>query len=1463
MAGLAGLVILLCLLAYGLLQTSPVTSWLASTVSKAASNENMQVEITDIGGSLPFSPTLGNLRVSDKHGVFLSVENFHLGMSLGKLFSGEVFIEDISASLIDVERAPDLPPSPEPEPASSEIAWPVEIPSLPSILVNRIELSRIRLGPQLAGNETILNMTGRAEATGKIVQAKMDVKTLSGSAESLGLDAVADLGTQTLDVNLEATEEQGGLVDTLAKLPGEGGFNLKLAGSGPFSDFKANLMVKKGEAELVSTDIGLKILLDTTGRIDLALNGYIIPPAGLLPPDQAALVGNKATYAVQASVDPVSGLVDLSQADVAVAVANVSATAKLESDAKTITAKTTVTVPALSAFDKLAGQALTGDLTVVTDVSGTIKQPLVSTNIDANGLGGGGVSVKHIALQTDLALLGELEEGFPGLTVKGKGRLSGVHSKDMALPGKNDIDIALDVSASKDMAVTVSTLRVSQDNVLVDVSGSSQANGDTDMKANVSVPRIQAWANLFGVPLAGVFDASATVTGNYNTMPLAVNATVNATKLTATGESDLAKSLADALAAINSAVNVTLVANMPDKNVARLEKLNVKAGQISTLVTADYRLDKKTVDAVVKTDIASLKPFSAIAKTPLDGAVKTVIKATGPVDAIAVTAEVNATKIAAAQNVIDSVKLQAKATGLPATPTGNVSVSVVKARDTLDVSTQYALKEQRLKLSNIAVGGAGVSLSGNLDVDLGKTLISGTLNGGAKDLSGVGQFAQIPLSGSFSLDVKLSGTGGGQNVAAKVGLRNVTTSGVEVENVDVAAQMSDVLRAPRGTVAVSVAEVAAGTAIVHSLALDAKASGKQIDFTVATNGTAMQDFTIKTAGNIRPGETISLGLTQIQGNFGDFPLALTQPSTLTMKQGKATLSPLKLTFGDMAVTAQGGVGPGPIDFQAKIENFTLEMLALAGVDTMSGRVDVNVTMAGTGAKPTIDVVTTAKNIKAVGLGTQKTPAAAARATVHIDSGKLDMTAGVGLKGSVPAKPPLSVTASVPLSLSLAPFAFDLPQSGALSGTLLADLDLSELNGFLAAAQSKAKGPFAANFTLAGTIAEPAMSGQASLQGGEFDTALTGTVLRNMKLDLQASSSQITLKEFSATDGAKGTLRVTADIGLDPDAGFPMDLAVAMQKATLMRSEIATAQVDGNVGVKGSLKGMDVTGNLTVGPAEITLPDTLPPGVTTVDVVYVGPGAEQYQSDEASQKGGGGAVPINLDVKVDLPGRVFVRGLGLDSEWKGNISVTGTGAEPIVTGIIELVRGRLIMFDRTLTLKKGTIRLTGNSPPNPSLDIEASTMSGDVEGIIKIQGTALKPEIVLSSDPVLPRDEVLAHILFGRSAEDLTPFQAIQLAQASAMLLGGGNSLDMLNNTRRLIGVDQLSFKEGDSDDLASSRLVLGKYITDNILVDVEQGLGATSGAVSVEVELTRNLSLESTIDAEGKQGVRFNWKWDY
>jgi translocation and assembly module TamB len=74
------------------------------------------------------------------------------------------------------------------------------------------------------------------------------------------------------------------------------------------------------------------------------------------------------------------------------------------------------------------------------------------------------------------------------------------------------------------------------------------------------------------------------------------------------------------------------------------------------------------------------------------------------------------------------------------------------------------------------------------------------------------------------------------------------------------------------------------------------------------------------------------------------------------------------------------------------------------------------------------------------------------------------------------------------------------------------------------------------------------------------------------------------------------------------------------------------------------------------------------------------------------------------------------------------------------------------------------------------------------------------------------------VLFGRSASQLSPFEAAQLAAGVAALAGGGG-FDVIGNLRELAGLDRLSFG-GEASGLTVAG---GRYITDNVYLEIIGG----------------------------------------
>ncbi len=293
----------------------------------------------------------------------------------------------------------------------------------------------------------------------------------------------------------------------------------------------------------------------------------------------------------------------------------------------------------------------------------------------------------------------------------------------------------------------------------------------------------------------------------------------------------------------------------------------------------------------------------------------------------------------------------------------------------------------------------------------------------------------------------------------------------------------------------------------------------------------------------------------------------------------------------------------------------------------------------------------------------------------------------------------------------------------------------------------------------------------------------------------------------------------------------------------------------------------ITGVLTCAPIHFDIPDRLPAGVgPELQVTEINrPGAPP--EDEAAVPGTEAAAPsppaydARLDVQLDFPGRVFVRGRGLDSEWHGSLRVRGPITNPAVAGNLNVLRGHFSFMERRFDMAESAIMFDGSTPISPMLDITAVSDARELTARLRVTGPADSPDIALESDPALPQDEILARILFGRDLASVNPVQALRLAHTANTLAGGGNrALDLMGRTRQVLGVDQLDLRGLGEDD---PTVAMGRYIGDDIYVEVEKGLMDDSGRLHVEVELTPRFSLDSEVGADAEGGIGFNWRYDY
>ncbi|HEX6119063.1 MAG TPA: translocation/assembly module TamB domain-containing protein, partial [Dongiaceae bacterium] len=332
--------------------------------------------------------------------------------------------------------------------------------------------------------------------------------------------------------------------------------------------------------------------------------------------------------------------------------------------------------------------------------------------------------------------------------------------------------------------------------------------------------------------------------------------------------------------------------------------------------------------------------------------------------------------------------------------------------------------------------------------------------------------------------------------------------------------------------------------------------------------------------------------------------------------------------------------------------------------------------------------------------------------------------------------------------------------------------------------------------------------------------------------------------------------------IDLKDGIDTRLKIRTRNARLIETDLASAVIDSDLAITGNLqKQLTLGGKVKIVKADIRVPDNLPPTVQVIEVKEINGSGQAAQRSAARQASPKHALLVALDLAVDAPQQVAVRGRGLDVELGGSLNIAGTTDKPSIDGALKLRRGSLDIAGKHLDFTEGTLTFEGGERIDPILDLTAVSRAQDLQVTAKVEGPARAPRITLSSVPDMPQDEILAHLLFSKSAGALSPFELLQLAQATADLAGVNTGPGVLDKLRKNTGLDRLSVEQAEGG--GGPSLSAGRYVANGVYVGVSQGAKSNSSAATVEIEVTPHVKVESEVGTNAGSKAGINLEWDY
>jgi autotransporter translocation and assembly factor TamB len=390
------------------------------------------------------------------------------------------------------------------------------------------------------------------------------------------------------------------------------------------------------------------------------------------------------------------------------------------------------------------------------------------------------------------------------------------------------------------------------------------------------------------------------------------------------------------------------------------------------------------------------------------------------------------------------------------------------------------------------------------------------------------------------------------------------------------------------------------------------------------------------------------------------------------------------------------------------------------------------------------------------------------------------------------------------------------------------------------------GTYHVDLKVGGTVQDPSFYGSVKLVGARLRVEGVAQDVRDLYLDLTADGKRFEITNLEAEGGALKAQGFFQIAGLSVS---DWNLRVSLDHYRVTEFEDFYAQLKGNIVIKST----------SVAPG-LSVP--LISGDITVE-------EGEYYFAATGQGGGGEIIPATptpawlLDVTVDIPNDFWIRGDMVNAEIQGDVNVRRGKEGLLVLGTLQTIRGNFNVYHNSFSISKGEFRFNDvKSFWNAYIDLEANTTVLDERIQITATGPIDQLDIRATSESGWTEQQIFEALLLRRGVASTEGEQGGFLSRAFVRSWANALVGRFGDKVARELHLDRFGVEIGPSTEagtLASTRVMVGKYVYESLYLEYSQTLGTLYGdrrkftqtglsyperQLSVEYRFSENLSIE-------------------
>ncbi|MBS0634779.1 MAG: translocation/assembly module TamB domain-containing protein, partial [Verrucomicrobia bacterium] len=339
------------------------------------------------------------------------------------------------------------------------------------------------------------------------------------------------------------------------------------------------------------------------------------------------------------------------------------------------------------------------------------------------------------------------------------------------------------------------------------------------------------------------------------------------------------------------------------------------------------------------------------------------------------------------------------------------------------------------------------------------------------------------------------------------------------------------------------------------------------------------------------------------------------------------------------------------------------------------------------------------------------PPLAASCEIKLKEGVLNVSSEIeGLS----LKKPTQFRLTAPLDFS--PLRFS--ETKKLTAEIQSEFDLNSLLSSYLDEDEIMEGIVQIDAKVNGLAYNPTVTGSCSWNDGRLFVPCLGTLFNNVQMSGHLEDNALYIDKLRSDDGSSGSFEATGWIKnlISKKLNYRIDGKSKNFQTIILDDTTATAS--GTITIAGDATHGHFSGEFDLHDAAFILSSNLSKEIPKLDITYIG----KKQKPQINQ-----GFNATLDLALNLE-QGFVRGMGLESTWKGNAQVTGKNKDIDVKGKIMLTSGTLDFASKSFALTQGSLEFGGDLYRKSNLHVLASNEVSQLTTQIVLQGPLESPHI---------------------------------------------------------------------------------------------------------------------------------------